>query len=920
MADPDGTPTPQPQGVTWQKIGGNPDAPATVQEGDPNVTFDEDHYGSVPQQALAGFEAFNRARTFGISDLLEKNTGLTSLEDIHKREEQNPGTEMVAGAVPGILASTATGGFGLAAPAGAGLGRTLLGAAGEGAIFGGAQSVTDAVLGDPNLNAQKIMANLESGVKWGLGLGALSHTIGALPALLRRAPKAVEGVEAGVISPEQALKDEGFPPPIPPTAAEQAVNATSEQGSQFRQGVPLDDMKPEDAEPIVSGLNKLKPNADEIIEAGKQMDGAATSEAMLSNDIGVQKTAHALANSASPEGIKQGNALREAWNTASGAVSKIFGPETDQSLAEVGNQAKQIISDGFEAKRGPVNELYSAVEESLPGIQITKKSTNALSRNILKVIEEEGIATGTPEHNFLNTYADNIQNVDNIQKLQKFRTALGRATSKETQFVSGIIKEKLDNLEINAIKRAADTMKTPAAREKVLGLIDQIQSAKAGYAALRDDMTQIGRPLWGNRKIYGPQDFLNAIDDMTPEVFAKRLFSKNNAEALQFMNENFPEAISLLSNYEKASLRKVATTGGAFNPKAALKAVDHIPKEAKNIMFNPAEQAKLHYGKVYFDNFLPNFNPSGTAGTISFMDALKNPIAYMTNWAKDISTSKVNNLKVNLNLTPEQQAAVNASKEKAAKLSYIAKKIKQVNNTISEYSDNLLTGGRAAILQPAIKYSDQKYDEITGNVKQITQNPQKMVDEMSQTTQHLHNAAPNITQGIYQNTSQALKYLNDIMPKPSPSVSPMPLDQQWTPTKAQKQSFMKSYDAIDNPLGVLKNVKNGIVSAEAMQALQAVHPQLLQEMRQSILSKMNVEKAQSLPYTRKLSLSQFLGQPLDTSMTSQAILSNQSTFGAPQLSQQNRPNTRGKSTQSGLKEMKFANRSRTATQQPSEES
>lgn len=911
-------------GAVWQKIGGNPNAPDTL----PDSTEFDESFGDLPQQALAGFEAFNRARTLGISDHLEASTGLTTKENIEKRQQQNPITETVAGAIPGVAASIATGGFGLAAGAGAGLLRVAAGAAGEGALFGGAQAATDAVLGDPHLNAQKILSDVGMGAALGGGLGVLSHTLGALPAFLRKRGEAASeagagaGAEAGLqeptVSPEQSLKDAGIPGPIDPTLSESLVSESNPEGSTFRQGVPLDSMSPEDAAPYVKGLNTIKPNASEIIQAGKNLDGAATPEAMLTDDPGIHRSSYAVATSPSPEGIRQANIWKDAWNTASGAVNRLFGPETTDSLAEVGERVKSMISDGFEAKAGPVKELYESIEDSLPGIPISEKSTQALGKTISNLIKEEAIASTSPEANFVNTYGDAISHVTNLNELQKFRTAMGRATSKETQYVSGLIKEKLDNLELSAIKRTASQMKTPEAQQKVLGLIDQIEQAKASYRALRDDMAQIGKPLWGNKKIYGPQDFLNTIDDMTPEVFAKRLFSKNNAKALSFMNENFPNAISELSSYEKAAIRKSASPGDVFNPKAALKAVDNLPKEVRNMMFNPKDQGLLKDGKLYFNNFLKDYNPSHTASALKFQDFLQHPISNtisgITQWGKDLGSSAFSHLKVNVNLTPEQQAAVSASKEKASKLSYLAKTIKRVNDTISDSSDQILSGTKAAILQPAVHYSDKKYDELSDKIQKLAGNPENLAHDMSETTQHLHRAAPGITQGIYQTTSQALKYMNDILPKPSPTVSPLPLDPKWVPTKTQKQSFMKSYDAIDNPLGVLKQVKGGVVSQEAMQAMQAVHPELLQEMRQTILSKMNVEKAKTLPYSRKLALAQFLGQPLDTSMSPIAILSNQATFSAPQLSKQNTPNTGSRSTLGGLKQLSFATRVKTATQ------
>jgi hypothetical protein len=102
-----------------------------------------------------------------------------------------------------------------------------------------------------------------------------------------------------------------------------------------------------------------------------------------------------------------------------------------------------------------------------------------------------------------------------------------------------------------------------------------------------------------------------------------------------------------------------------------------------------------------------------------------------------------------------------------------------------------------------------------------------------------------------------------------------------------------------------------------MEALQAVHPALLQDMRQKVMENMDLKKAKKLPYAQKVSLAQFIGKPLDVNMTPQAIQSNQMSFTNPQLSQQNTQASK-KSTLGGLKQLDVSERTATATQKERE--
>jgi hypothetical protein len=143
----------------------------------------------------------------------------------------------------------------------------------------------------------------------------------------------------------------------------------------------------------------------------------------------------------------------------------------------------------------------------------------------------------------------------------------------------------------------------------------------------------------------------------------------------------------------------------------------------------------------------------------------------------------------------------------------------------------------------------------------------------------------------------------------------MPLSPTWEPTTAQKTQFAKYYNAVDEPLNVIPQVNNGSLSNETMEALQAVHPELLSEIRQQVMQHMDLEKAKTFDYGKKIALAKLLGQPLDQSMTPQMIQSTQNMYNPPPPPM---PAPRQKKLPlGGLKQLKLSNR--TATQPNREE-
>jgi hypothetical protein len=116
----------------------------------------------------------------------------------------------------------------------------------------------------------------------------------------------------------------------------------------------------------------------------------------------------------------------------------------------------------------------------------------------------------------------------------------------------------------------------------------------------------------------------------------------------------------------------------------------------------------------------------------------------------------------------------------------------------------------------------------------------------------------------------------------------------------------------------LKEVAAGTLTNETMEALTAVHPQLLQEMREQVLSNMKLEKAKVLPYAQKIALSKFLGQPLDANLLPQAIQANQASFNL-QLSQQSAPKEGRKTNSGGLGKIKLSTRTATMSDKSEDE-
>lgn len=153
-----------------------------------NLQKIERHSGTAEQLKTA-MEGVGRTMTAGLSDLALPAVGLTTREDIAARKEINPitaGVSELAGYVMpgGALSAVGKGATAVGKLAASKLAPTAgriatsavehaVGSAIEGAFIESGALVSEAALGDPTVNAEKILARVGAGALLGGGLGVL---------------------------------------------------------------------------------------------------------------------------------------------------------------------------------------------------------------------------------------------------------------------------------------------------------------------------------------------------------------------------------------------------------------------------------------------------------------------------------------------------------------------------------------------------------------------------------------------------------------------------------------------------------------------------------------------------------------------------------------------------------------------------
>lgn len=206
----------------------------------------------------------------------------------------------------------------------------------------------------------------------------------------------------------------------------------------------------------------------------------------------------------------------------------------------------------------------------------------------------------------------------------------------------------------------------------------------------------------------------------------------------------------------------------------------------------------------------------------------------------------------------------------------IAKSKKQIN----AHLDHIFNGGKLEQKEEHPTEMEPQHEAVFENFA----NPETFNDHLAEQLKGISGVAPNITTNISHTISSGISHLNNKRPDTS---RPMPLDMDREPPQSEASEFNKHLHIIENPLAILRHVKDATLLPAHVEALNTVYPHIAENIKSGVLEKMNAHIADhdqtQIPYKTRLSLGMVLGQSLDSSMTQQSIAGNQMALQGAQM-------------------------------------
>ena len=639
----------------------------------PGFELESDKYGSLGQTTAATAEAAARAATLGGSTVLERALGVPA-QDIEGRERQlSPAVSIPASMLGAAIPIALTGG--VAAPAEgalvargvAPLAARAIGFGAEGALFGAGNVVNDAALGDPNLNAQKILQDVGFGFATSAGLGVLSKALKALP-VLQRAAEAAPKETAPVLDAPGTPQSGVTPATIEDIASRVEKAKASGESLDLPQKAVLQDAlsRVEMDHPVhplqFNSLDNqakrdLYKSAQEI--PGKVGESLKSYEALQKNEL-LGKTAQTIRD-LSPEIEPTSDAVK-GGERAIDAFTQNYNPKKN-ALAPVFEAFKSQNTENPELHLPGMIEAFT---NAIPGVS-NMLDTSGADLEILPYKTAFGIDHST--YNAVKEAVESLKdNPETVQGLLNIRSGLKQHVN--------VLEQGSAPAEIRALRAAAmDYIQKAAGNDEIRELLKRY--------AINEQQRGVIEKVFGAS--VGSPEF-GAISKVKPENIGDRIFS--NTAAVSAAKQILPKEKfnQILANW-LSEAKQAATDKGAFSSNKFASFLKRN-QDALNEAFseNPASLQRLKdlttIMRILPDS--PPINPSGTAKTLlstisHFGEFLTHPEQIPGKSLKHFSE-----MLQKKSIQNELEAALAGKSEHSSKLNMISKILKRSDKRIDE--------------------------------------------------------------------------------------------------------------------------------------------------------------------------------------------------------------------------------------------
>ncbi len=905
-----------------------------------------------PLQGLAtGAESFADTLTLGGSRYLEKALGVSE-EGMRARQAFNPGAENIGTAAGIILPALATGGGSLAAEGAVGGAELAAGAARAGL----ASAAKRAAVGALDLSAPSLITKAGAAVE--RGVGALLPEAEGLGARMVRegvtkaAGSAVEGAfySTGHVLSENAIGS--------PNATAESIATEIGLGALLGGGLGAGFSVGGGALSHLAGKA-----ADKLEEsgAGKRLAewlGGVEGTRNLKAAGAIQTDLRRMEDQVGKaEMEKIGREAGELGLVTPFSTPAKVAERSSDLLEKTGKQIGNFLTDAD--ARLAADELPSAAsvmararERALAPLEknpLEREAAARVAADLDAMAEKYGAAEGQPitlkEMHEVRRWADNrIFGLKGNKDPYASEYSKGLKRLRDTlsdEIESGVERSGVDSAEWKSLNRTyqvASQVKKAAIKgmQRAEGnnlispteLMSGAAMAGGSIANGNDDILDVGKNgLGALLLVAGARRYGSGALGAAARMIRERLASKAAAlEAATVAAErNFAEerAVRLAAKADALATQQADEAAAhieavAKKARAARQAADLADAEALNarleadrLAAGPTDPTAMglamqraglapaqHIDDIKAAVVAHDLGEIARAAEAEWQDALGKFAPKVEEVAEAPAMATVTKLPVRV---PEKVKAL-AEIERASQR--VSNRIASGITAILNESSRVATVGRGEVAagvarqfgkpdEDALKTFKRRVEEI----QKLADDPDRMQETLARVVDDLEEHAPETAQALRITEARKIAFLASKIP---PTTKRGPFARAIAPNPAAVAKFHRYYEAVKDPLSVLKQAGAGTITPEAVEAVATVYPDKYAEMKSTLIEKVAAHRG-TLPYRARVMLSLLTGTSVDGTTLLESVRANQATFKGPSAADTGSQPRPSRPTRTGMK-------------------
>ena len=191
-----------------------------------------------------------------------------------------------------------------------------------------------------------------------------------------------------------------------------------------------------------------------------------------------------------------------------------------------------------------------------------------------------------------------------------------------------------------------------------------------------------------------------------------------------------------------------------------------------------------------------------------------------------------------------------------------------------------------------VKGRYEAYEKTLDELTKVSVNTEVTQEKLDKSTESLRIAAPRLAQQIQSKSVKVSQFLLSKAPKDPGRKSVF--GSKWRPSRSELAKFERYVAAAYNPKGALTDLRNGLLTTEAVETLLQLYPKTYEQIILQLVE--NMDKLQVLPYQKRVQLSVLFDSPLDPTLEPSFVLAMQRSqthadpagFGPPSRARVNR--------------------------------